>query len=142
MANITSTNSIFRIVVPVIALTATLKGYASDDGFSFASVPATENRIGVDGLKSSGYTPQLYTQDIMLQADSPSIEIFNIIYAAMVAVRDIMFIDGVIELPSVNKSFVMALGTLENYRPVPDVKKVLEPISFSINWGSIFVLPT
>ena len=142
MGNITSTNSVFKLSVPSLGINATLEGYAADTAFTTDIVEVTENRIGVDGQKSAGYLPVLYDQTVSLQADSNSIQIFDIIYAEMVLTRNAVFLEGVIELPGVSRVYTLTNGTLRNYKPIADVERVLEPIQFQINWGNIVVLPT
>lgn len=140
--NITSVNSVFKLVVPDLGINTTLQGYAAGAAFLTESVELTENQIGVDGLKSAGYTPKLTMQTISLQADSPSVEIFDIIAAEMKATRDIILIDGLIELPSVKKSYALALGTLVGYTSIPEAQTVLQRLEYTINWGLVTPLPT
>lgn len=140
--NISSANSIFKISIPLLSIiNVSLQGYAADNAFSIDTIQISENRIGVDGLKSAGYTPQLYVQNISLQADSPSIIIFETLYQATVLSKGVYFIDAIIQLPAVQKSYALAQGTLENYTPIPSAQRVLEPQQFSINWGTVVVAP-
>lgn len=141
MATITSTNSIYTIIVPQLSILHQLQGYAANDAFDTETLEITENRVGVDGLKSAGYLPRIYNQAISLQADSQSILIFEIIYSVMQQSREIVTMEGEIVLPSVNKKYIMTFGTMLNYTPVAPVKNVLEPQQFSINWGTIVIQP-
>jgi hypothetical protein len=140
---ITSTNSIFTISIPGLGiLNQQLQGYAADTAFTSENIQVTENLICVDAYKSSGYRPQLIVNNVQLQADSPSLIIFQTLYQAMKAIREIYYIDAVIELPSVQLTYALAQGTLENYHPILDAAQVMQPVEFSINWGTVVVAPT
>ena len=135
---ITSANSVFFISVPgLFPIPQKLEGYAAEKAWSTEGIQLAETQMGVDGRKTSGYTPVIVKQTISLQADSPSKIIFNSIAAATIAARDTYNIEGTISLPSTGEAFACHRGTLTNFKPVPDAAKVLQPMDFVIEWESI-----
>lgn len=133
MADITSANSVLAIGVnSVFPQAQILQGFAQDDAYTMPSVETTENRMGVDGIKSAGWIPQLKEMEIILQPDSPSISFFESWYAAQEAARDILVAFGSIDQPAIGRTYVLTNGTLKNYSPFATAKKVLEPRRFSI----------
>lgn len=135
---ITSANSVFTIsVAGLFPSPQQLQGYAAEKAWSTESVELAEVQMGVDGRMTSGFTPVPVKQTISLQADSPSKAIFNSIAAATRAARDIYYITGTISLPSTGESFTCNRGVLQNFKPVPDAAKVLQPMDFAITWESI-----
>ena len=74
MADITSANAIYTLIIPdVFPAPQQLQGFATDDAFDTDASDVVEARIGVDGIASYGFTPFLVTQTIHFQSDSPSI---------------------------------------------------------------------
>ena len=133
MADITSANSILTLsAASVFAVPTQLQGFAQDDAYSMASVETTENFMGVDGIKSAGYIPQMKELEVTLQADSPSIDFFEAIYAAQEAAQAPIILFGALSQPSISRSYVLANGTLKGYKPISDAKKVLQSRKFSI----------
>jgi hypothetical protein len=139
--SITSTNSVYMLSAPLLSIiNYKLVGYAADDAFTSDSIDVTENLVGVDGIKSSGYTPALVSQNISLQADSPSIFFFETLYQFMLATKDVVYLTGIIQLPALQKEYGLLQGTLQSYKPVLDAQRVMQPAQFTINWGTVGVV--
>jgi hypothetical protein len=137
-STITSANSVFTITVAGLFPTPVqLQGYSADKAWDTAAVVVTETQIGVDGRKTAGLVFNAIKQTISFQADSPSVKYFEAIYAAQLAMRDVLYLSAVILLPATGEAYVCNKGTLEDYNAVPSAGKVLTPREFSINWGSI-----
>jgi hypothetical protein len=136
MATITSANSEFTINnAAVFATPVIVQGYMVDDAFGVEDVTPAEARIGVDGRKSSGYTPYLTKMLVHLMADSPSIAIFENWLAAMKAAREDLPADSAsIWAPSLGKAYSLTNGTLTRAKVMPDAKKVFEGQTFMIEW--------
>lgn len=138
MATLTAANSEFVIVCPaVFAVPQFLEGYSSDDAFDTEEMTIAETKKGVDGIKSAGWLPSIPKQNIHLQADSNAIDIFDQIFAAMKQAREIVRLDASIVLPGQGTVYIMTNGTLVKYKPLPDVKKLLEPQNFGIEWAEV-----
>lgn len=152
MSTITSANSSFILtprlagilsgLLPALAgVGFPVQGYASDDAFATDTVDAAEARIGVDGVMSAGYLPRLVKQTITLQADSPSIQAFEALVGAQDTVKEVIFLDGILTLPSIGTTYALIKGALTRLTPIPPAKRVLEPVSYEITWGQIQPAP-
>lgn len=147
--DITSANSSFRLtpqlsssvlsgLLPALAgIGFEVVGYASDDAFATDSVDVVEARKGVDGRASFGYTPYLTKQTITLQADSPTISIFETLLGAMNTLRQPILMDGQLGLPSVGRTYALITGALTRSTPIAPAKKVLEPVTYEITWDAV-----
>ena len=113
MANITSSNAVFLITVPDLAIVHQVQGFAADAAFDIGEQDIAQNLLGVDGKKSSGWIPQLYTQAIHLQADSSSIDIFDTIYQFQNSNKTVYSITGTVTYNSTGKSYALRNGTLK-----------------------------
>ena len=137
-STITSANSVVTITVAgLIPVPVQLQGYSTDKAWDTAAVVISETQIGVDGRKTAGLVFNAIKQTFSFQADSPSVSIFEAIYAAQRAARDVYYLTAVIVLPSTGEAYVCNKGTLEDYNSMPSAGKVLNAREFSINWGSI-----
>ena len=138
MGTITSSNSHVYISIPALGLIQVpIQGYAADDAFAHESFELTETRQGVDGVLSAGYTPNPKKITFTLQADSPSIALFDAWGSGMEAAREAFPASMNIDMPSIGKSFALNVGWLRNFRKLPDAKKVLEPQQYTIEWQDI-----
>ena len=140
MATLTSANSQFTLNVPgVFPGPITLQGYATDDAFGTEEVSPVEAKIGVDGRKSSGFTPYLVRQTIHLQADSQSVILFDQWLGALQAAGDDLVASASIWSPSLNKVWDCQNGSLTKAKTVPDAKKIFEAQTYEITWESVQV---
>jgi len=137
MATLTSANSEFVLEVPdVFAGPVILQGYATDDAFGSEDVNPVEAKIGVDGRKSSGFTPYLVKMLIHLQADSPANAIFDQWNDTLIAAQDDLTASGSIMSPSLGQAWTLNNGSLTRFKPIPDAKKIFEARTFEITWES------
>lgn len=139
---ITSADSTFVISSADIALAATiLSGYAADAAFAMDNATTAETALGVDGKLSAGWVPRSYNQTITLQPDSPSRQVFDVFVAAQDAARTIYRLNGVITLPGNQYSHSFSRGVLKGYTPMPTGQKVLQPMTFQIEWERVIPVP-
>lgn len=137
-STITSANSVVSMTVAgLFPSPVQLQGYSADKAWDTAAVVVTETQIGVDGRKTAGLVFNPVKQTFAFQADSPSVQIFESIFAAQRAARDVYYISATIDLPATGESYVCNKGTLEDYNSVASAGKVLTMREFSINWASI-----
>lgn len=138
MSTLTAANSEFILINPsVFAGPVLVQGYMVDDAFGTEDVSPAEAKIGVDGRKSSGFTPFLTKMLVHIQADSPSIQLFDSWLAAMVAAQDdLPATSAAIAAPSLGKVYDFTNGTLTRARVMPDAKKLFEGQTFMIEWGT------
>lgn len=137
MATITSANAVIVITIPsVFPIPQQLQGFAADDVFETDPLESAETLMGVDGRQSAGFVFVPVHQTFALQADSPSVFIFDTWWAAQQIAHEIFTANATILLTSVSKKWAMTNGVLSNYKPLPDAKKVLQPQRFRITWES------
>lgn len=138
MKTLTAANSVLLLSVEDLFDTPVqLQGFAADDIYDIEGIQSTETSMGVDGLLSGGWIPAPIVQNISLQADSDSVDIFEDWYSASQAAREIYIANGSIFLPSVGKGYTMTRGFLTNFSPAPSGKKTLQSRKFTITWQSI-----
>jgi hypothetical protein len=112
-----------------------LKGFAADDSFMTTPQRIGEVLMGVDGNQSGGFVYVSVEQEISLQADSPSVPLFDQWVQAEYQVQDAYQAFGTIIFPSIGKKFTMTQGILLQYPPMPGVKRLLQPLKYMISWG-------
>jgi hypothetical protein len=145
MTDITSANSTYVIQVPqVFANPVQLQGYSTDDAFSTPEVDVAETFVGVDGKFSAGLMPYLIKQNIVFQADSPSIGFMEQWLAAMAAANYTPYFGtATITLPSLKKTYSLGPGILSRITPISQAKKVMQPVTYEITWqGPVTTTPT
>ena len=139
---ITSADSTFVISSSDFALAAAaLEGYAADAAFAMDNVDTAETALGVDGKLSAGWIPRSYNQTITLQADSPSRVIFDGILALQDKDRTIVRINGVINTPGNQYSYILSRGLVKNYSAMPNAQRVLQPMTYVIEWETVQAVP-
>ena len=138
MATITSANSQLTLSVGgLYDSPVSIQGYAVDDAFESEAVQQSETLMGVDGVLSGGKVWIPYKMTIHLQADSPSVEIFDAWRATQDAVVDVFTANGTIILPSTGMVYSLVNGYLTMATPFPAVKKTLQPVTYEITWQTI-----
>lgn len=138
MATITAANSVYLLSVGgIFPVSQQLQGFAADAAFMFDSVDPSETVMGVDGRMSAGYVPYITTQTISIQPDSPSLYIFETWLAASNTAREVFFANATIILPAIGRKYALTRGVLSSAKAGPDVKKVLGPIEYKIQWESV-----
>lgn len=133
--SITSANSV--LIIGVNSLFGTpqqLQGFGNDDAYAIDSVNVSESLLGVDGIKSTGWIPQLKIMHITLMADSQSINFFEAWYAAQESAREVLTGFGTLVQGSIGRVYTLTNGTLEGYTPIAEAKKILGARRFTINW--------
>lgn len=133
--SITSANSILMIgVTGLFPVPQQLQGFGADDAYDIDPVETAEVMLGVDGILSAGYVPQIKTMHVTLQADSPSAGFFEAWYAAQEATMQNYKAFGVIHQDAIGRIYTLTNGVLSNYSPIAGAKKVLQPRKFEIKW--------
>ena len=142
MGTITSANAVYLLVIPgLFPVPQQLQGFATDAAFDTEASDNAEVVMGVDGVLSAGFVPFMTNQTIHIQADSDSIKLFEAWLQTEKALKEKLTASGVINLPSVNRSYIMTNGILKSIIPIPSAKKVLAARDFTITWGSIDPVP-
>lgn len=142
MTTLTSANSKMSLSVPdVFPVPQAIQGYSTDDAFDTDSVAPNEVLMGVDGKLSGGYTPYPVKLKIVLQADSPSIAVFDQWRQAMDQATDSFVGNLTIVAPSLGKIFTFTRGFLTGATPTPPGKKVFQPQNFEVTFQSVVAAP-
>lgn len=140
MGSITAANSVFTLsVASVFPSPVRLQGYSTDDAFTTESVTSSEVVKGVDGRMSAGWLPTIKTMTITFQADSESVAVFENWNGFQETIRDLVYAQGTVILPAVNKKYNLRNGVLAAYTPIIGVQKTLQPWAVSITWDDISV---
>lgn len=134
---ITSADSVFILSSTDFALANfQLQGYAADAAFAMDNVDAAETSLGVDGILSAGWVPRSYLQTITLQADSPSLDMFIGFIGAQDAAKSVFRLNAVVTLPGNQFSHSLRRGVLRNYSAMANAQRILQPVTFQIEWES------
>ena len=141
MANnrtITAANSVYMLAIAgLFPVAQRLQGFAADTAFDTDAFNPSEIVMGIDGRMSAGWVPVAKTQSIMIMPDSESLDILDAWYEAQETAREIFFCDATIMLPAIERKYALTRGVLTNYKPIPDVRKSLQPVPFQITWQTI-----
>lgn len=136
--NITSANA--TIVMTVEELFPSgfqLEQFSTDLALSQGDDTLAETRMGVDGQMVAGFIPSILAVTISLEPSSPSMEQMNTLYKAMKTNMRVYEISLVVDIPSLGKSYTYSGGVLKTGRLVPDIKKVLDPVSYGIDFEKV-----
>lgn len=138
MSTITSANAVFALAINnYFPVPQTIQGFAVDDAFESEAVQQSEILMGVDGKLSAGKVFVPYKMTIHLQADSPSVFIFDAWRNAQNATVDVYSASGSITLPGTSMVYTLQNGYLTMATPFPAVKKTLQPLVYEITWQQI-----
>lgn len=143
MGSITAASAVVMISIPpLFPIPQPLQGFAADDVYSIPQIKSVETMMGVDGVLSGGFVFVPIPQEIVLQADSASNDVFDTWWTQMQAAEDVYPCQGLIVLKSIGTKYVQTNGFLTGYKPAPDAKKLLQPRRYEITWESIVPAPT
>ena len=141
-ASLTVSNSVIMIVIAdLFPVPQQLVGYAADDVMTTEAVDSVETVMGIDGRLTGGWMPTAKKQTFTLQADSPSIIMFDAWQQSQEAIRDAYIANAVISLSSIGRVYICTKGFLTNYTVLPDARKILQARRFQITWESVIGAP-
>lgn len=139
---ITSANSILMLTIhDLYDVPQQLQGFAADDVFDTEPMAAAETAMGVDGHLSGGFVFVPVRMNIALQADSDSNIIFENWMAAMTKAREVYIADAQVQLPAVNRKYVLTRGFLTSHPPTAAARRTLQPRRYQITWERISPAP-
>ncbi len=140
--DITSANAVYTLSIATLFPSPNvLQQFSAEDIFTTDAVALAEVVMGVDGRQSAGYTPRSFPQQVSLQADSASMDLFDQWANNTRLNRQIYPAQGIIVLPSINKTWTMVNGVLSMFPPMPNAAKILQPRRFTITWESVLPAP-
>lgn len=142
MRSITSANSQLTLLVAgLFPAPVNIQGYAADDQFTSDSVDTAETVMGVDGIMSAGWVPAIVPLSVMIQADSPSIDLFVQWDEAQRVAREIIFGQATLLIPAMEKSYILTKGVLRQVKRIADGKRTIQPLPYLLHWGSVVATP-
>lgn len=117
-----------------------IQGYAADDAFDFAEVENGEYSMGIDGKLSAGFVFNEIPFTFTLQADSPSLAIYENVWQYEYSNRTKLTQNVTVTLPAVGKRYELKNGFLRSYK-APSGKKILQPAVVVFVFNSLQVSP-
>ncbi|MGF6438082.1 phage tail fiber protein [Kosakonia sp. 1610] len=135
---ITSADSIFALAVTNLFPSAqTLEGYAADAMFALGDTEMAVSVRGADGKLSAGFVFGEYLQTITIMPDSPSRELFETWQLTSLTSKAVFRCNATIILPAIGRKFTLTNGVLQRVKAIPDAQRVLQAMTFQINWESV-----
>jgi hypothetical protein len=142
MATLTTANSAVSLAVRgLFPVPHHLQGYAADDSFAAEDVSPTEVQMGVDGQLSGGFVPYPTAISFTLQADSPSLDMFDSVLAAQNANKESFIFDGTIIIQGTGAKYACTKGFLTTASPMSTAKKTLQPRKFTLTFQNVTKAP-
>jgi hypothetical protein len=140
--SITSANAVLIITVPnLFNAPQQIQDFSVDDIYDMDDIAVGENLMGVDGILTSGFVFNPVTQNIMLQADSPSNLIFEQWYQAELQLVDKYAATASITLNATGRKYTQTNGYLTSFSPAPSAGKTLKPRKYGLTWQSVIGAP-
>jgi hypothetical protein len=141
--SLTSANAIITLTIDgVFSTPQQLQQFAVDDVADVDTLTVAETLMGVDGFLSGGYVFNKVKYTFTLQADSPSVFVFDQWKLAQDSLEDTFPATGNLVLKSLGTKWIWNNGFLTEWSPAPNVKKILQPRKFSVEWESVIPQPT
>lgn len=143
MTTLTSANAVLTLSQAVLFPTPQqLQDFAADDITDIEAVRILEHQMGVDGVLSFGFVWAERMQEITLKGSSTSNAFFDTINTQQEAAQDVYPLSGTILIPGIKTGFNLVNGGLETYKPMPAVRKILQPRRYRIVWNRVQPFPT
>jgi hypothetical protein len=135
---ITAATAEFKIAIAGLFTTPqTVDGFAADEAFLIDSVESAQVVVGVDANMSVGWIPNAKKQHVMIMPDSDALDMFNTWGVTQEGTKEVFIAQATIYIPAINYKYTLVKGVLTNWKPIPDVKKVLQAVPYEITWQSI-----
>jgi len=139
---LTSANSIILLTITgLYSSPQRIQGFSADDISGTDAVSPAQTSMGLDGRLSAGFVPVPVVQNITLQSDSLSNDIFENWIEAEKAVREKYACAGVLIIPSTQRKYSMTRGFLTSYPPTPELRNIVQPRRYSVTWEKVSPAP-
>jgi hypothetical protein len=143
MSSLTSVNAAMALAIPLVfPVPQNISGWSADDAFTTDVLELAETVMGIDGQFHAGYVINPYKMNLTIMPDVDTANFFAVWQQYMQTTKEVAQANGSIILKAVNGKYVLSQGYLTSASPIPDVKKILQPLKFQITWGSILKVPT
>lgn len=141
MANtrtLTSANAVLMLGVQgLYDVPRRLQGFSADDVTDIDGLAVGESSMGVDGRLSAGFVFNPITQNITLQADSESNDLFENWQQAERQAREKYVAFGTILVKATGRRYTLTRGFLMNASLMPAIRKTLQARRFSLTWENV-----
>lgn len=134
-------SALFATVEGLYPSAQRLQGYAADDAFDFTEVENGEYSMGIDGNLSAGFVFYEVPFAITLQADSPSVLLFENIWNYEAANRTKLVHNWTVTIPDLGRRYDLKNGFMRSYK-APSGKKILQPAVVQLVFGRLQPSPT
>ena len=114
-----------------------IQGFSADDVSDFDALGIGETQMGVDGRLSAGFVHNPTAQNITLQADSESNDLFENWTQAERQRKEKYIAFGSILMRATGKRYIMTRGFLMSTSLMPAIRKTLQPRRYSLVWENI-----
>lgn len=118
-----------------------LQGFAADDITDIDALTMGETQMGVDGRLSAGFVFNAVNQNITLQADSESLDIFDNLQQAERQRREKYVLYGSILVRATGRRYTLTRGFLSSVSLMPAIRKTLQARRFTLTWESVTASP-
>lgn len=139
--SITSSNSKITLYNALFPAGLNFENFAVGSAWTQELVQQLEARMGVDGLISFGYTPQVKTLNVTLSPNSSTVDRLDSLIQAQDLAQDAIVSQISIELKAIKKRIVLQNGACTNSKLLPDGQSVLEPQQYNFAFESVNVVP-
>ncbi|MBC0853895.1 hypothetical protein H0516_07895 [Pantoea stewartii] len=92
---------------------------------------------GADGKLSAGFVFGEYLQTITIMPDSESREIFETWQLTSLTSKAVFRCNATIIIPAISRKFTLTNGVLQRVKAMPDANRVLQQMTYQINWESV-----
>lgn len=145
MANnrtITSANAVLMLgVTGLYDSPRQIQGFSPDAISDIADNAQAEVSRGLDGRLSGGFVFSNWVQNITLQADSESNDLFENWINAQLQRRELYVAFGSVLLRAVDRRYTMVRGFLTSGSPMPSAGRTLQPRRYQITWEKVTASP-
>ncbi|WP_311271084.1 phage tail fiber protein [Sphingobium sp. WCS2017Hpa-17] len=139
---LTSANSIIMLsVAGLYASPQRIQGYSADDISGSDAISPKQTSMGLDGRLSAGFVPQAVVQNITLQADSLSNDLFENWAEAEKVVREAYEASGLLIIPATQRKYTLTRGFLTSYPAMPSLRNTVQPQRYAITWERVSPSP-
>ncbi len=133
--DITSSNSTAVLTVEdLFPAGITLEMFSTDSAITMETLEIAETNLGEDVNMSAGFTPNIQTLTVNLEAASPSFTPLAQIWSAMSNNRRIYHCTLVCAVPSIAQVFTFTRGVLKSGVPFASINKTLDSTSWVFNF--------
>ena len=132
---LTVANSVIMMTCEALYTSPTqLQGYAADDAFEVDAVENGEYSMGIDGRLSAGFVYNPIQMTLTIQADSPSLPIFENIWNYEVTNRTKLEHNWTITTTANGRRYNLTTGFMRSYK-APAGKRILQPAIIQLSFA-------